>query len=238
MTIILVVDDEKVVARTVERILEGEYQVHVAYNGADALKIARRISPSLIILDIIMPGMDGLETCRELRSDPLLKSVPVLFLTGKGRPEERVEGLEAGADDYLAKPFDVRELLLRVKAILRRTSPGVRPVTPPASGTCLPLLEVGDLTLNCSNFQLSTPQTTVQLTPVEFDLLYHLMTHPGQVFSSSQLLRDLWGYPGDAGSPDLVRVHIRNLRRKIEADSSHPSFIRTVSRHGYTVLAE
>ena len=238
MAIVLVVDAEEVVARTVERALQGEYQVHVAYNGADALKIARRISPSLIILDIIMPGMDGLETCRELRSDPLLKSVPILFLSGKGRPEERVEGLEAGADDYLAKPFNVRELLLRVKAILRRTSPGVRPVTPPASGTGLPLLVVGDLTLNCSNFQLSTPQTTVQLTPVEFDLLYYLMTHPGQVFSCSQLLRDLWGYPGDAGSPDLVRVHIGNLRRKIEADSSHPRFIRTVSRHGYTVSAE
>lgn len=235
---ILVVDDEEVVARTVERTLQGEYQVHVAHNGADALKIARRISPSLIILDIIMPGMDGLETCRELRSDPLLESVPILFLTGKGRPEERVEGLEAGADDYLAKPFDVRELLLRVKAILRRTSPEVRPMTPPASGTGLPLLVVGDLTLNCRDFQLSTPQTTVQLTPVEFDLLYYLMTHPGQVFSSSQLLRDLWGYPGDAGSPDLVRVHIRNLRRKIEADSGHPRFIRTVSRHGYTISAQ
>ena len=107
MAIVLVVDDEEVVARTVERALQGEYQVHVAYNGADALKIARRISPSLIILDIIMPGMDGLETCRELRSDPLLKSVPILFLTGKGRPEERVEGLEAGADDCLSKPYMV-----------------------------------------------------------------------------------------------------------------------------------
>jgi len=238
MAIVVVVDDEEVVARTVERTLQGEYQVHVAYNGADALKMARRICPSLIILDIIMPGMDGLETCRELRSDPLLESVPILFLTGKGRPEERVEGLEAGADDYLAKPFDVRDLLLRVKAILRRTCPRVRPMTPPASETELSLLVVGDLTLDCSDFQLNTPQTTVQLTPVEFDLLYYLMTHPGQVFICEQLLRDLWGYPGDAGSADLVRVHIGNLRRKIEADSSHPRFIRTVSRHGYTVSAE
>jgi DNA-binding response OmpR family regulator len=132
----------------------------------------------------------------------------------------------------------VRELLLRAKAILRRSSPDVRPVTPPASGTGLPLLAVGDPTLNCSDFQLSTPQTTVQLKPVEFDLLSYLMTHPGQVFSCSQLLVDLWGYPGDAGSPDLVRVHIWSLRRMMGADSNHPRFIQTVSRHACTVSAE
>lgn len=231
MANILVVDDEERVALSIERSLHHQYQVRVAYQAADALKIARRINPDLVILDIMMPGVDGLQLCRELRADPLLQAVPILFLTARGRVEEKIEGFEAGADDYLTKPFDVRELQFRVKAILRRTStPDSRP-TPEQ-------LSVGELTLNCQNFQLSTGKKTVLLTPVEFDLMYHLMSHPGQVFSSERLLRELWDYPSDIGSPDLVRMHVRNLRLKIEPDSSQPRFILTVPRHGYTIALE
>lgn len=229
---ILVVDDEERVALSIERSLRREeYQVRVANNGGDALKIARREKPDLIILDIIMPGMDGLQVCRELRADPTLKSVPILFLTARGRVEDRIEGFEAGADDYLTKPFDVRELLLRVQAITRRT----------AAQTAKPgvdQLSIGPLVLNCQNYQLSTGEKTVLLTPVEFDLMYHLMSHPGQVFSGERLLRELWDYPSDTGSPDLVRMHIRNLRLKIEPDSQTPRFILTVPRHGYTIATE
>jgi DNA-binding response OmpR family regulator len=231
MANILVVDDEERVALSIERSLQQNYQVRVAYNGTDALKIARRITPDLIILDIMMPGIDGIQVCRELRMDPLLHSVPILFLTARGRVEDKIEGFEAGADDYLTKPFDVRELLLRVKAILQRTSAQGGQITTDE-------LKVGKLTLNCQNYQLSTDEKTVLLTPVEFDLMYHLMSHPGQVFSGERLLRELWDYPSDTGSPDLVRMHVRNLRLKIEPDSRNPRFLITVPRHGYTIALE
>ncbi len=231
MTSILVVDDEERVALSIERSLQQSYQVRVAYNGTDALKIARRINPNLVILDIMMPGMDGLQVCRELRSDPILQEVPILFLTARGRVEDKIEGFEAGADDYLTKPFDVRELLLRVRAILQRTtSQEQTPTTDQIS--------VGKLNLNCQNYQLTTDEKTILLTPVEFDLMYHLLSHPGQVFSGERLLRELWDYPSDTGSPDLVRMHVRNLRLKIEPDSRNPRFLLTVPRHGYTIALE
>ncbi|MCG3210104.1 MAG: Transcriptional regulatory protein WalR [Anaerolineae bacterium] len=232
MASILVVDDEERVALSIERSLQPYYQVRVAYNGTDALKIARRVNPNLIILDIMMPGMDGLQVCREIRSDPILKPVPILFLTARGRVEDRIEGFEAGADDYLTKPFDVRELLLRVKAILSRVTDR-QDEKPPAD-----TITIGQLKLNCQNYQLTTGEKTILLTPVEFDLMYHLMSHPGQVFSGERLLRELWDYPSDTGSPDLVRMHVRNLRLKIEPDSRNPRFLLTVPRHGYTIATD
>jgi len=229
MHTILVVDDEEPVALSIELSLRRDYQVRVANSATDALKIIRRSPPDLIILDIIMPGMDGIQFCNELRKDPLFKSIPILFLTAKGRIEDKIAGLEAGADDYLTKPFDVRELQLRVKAILRRVDE-----TQPAESTPEEL-RVGDLVLNCQNYQITAGEKTVLLTPVEFDLMYHLMSHPNQVFSGERLLRELWDYPSDTGSPDLVRMHIRNLRLKIEPDSRNPKYILTIPRHGYTI---
>ncbi len=231
MPSILVVDDEEPVAQTIEHALRRDYQVWVVYSAIEALKVARRINPDLIILDILMPGMDGLEACRELRRDPILKSVPILFLTALGRVEDRIEGFEAGADDYLSKPFDIRELMLRVKAILRRGTAERREVR-------LSRIEVGGLTLDCQAYQVDAGGPKVLLTPVEFDLLYHLMSHPNDIFSSERLLHEVWDYPSDVGSPDLVRMHIKNLRRKIEPDSSNPRFILTIPRHGYTIAKE
>ena len=231
MPSILVVDDEEPVAQTIEHALRRDYQVWVVYSAIEALKVARRINPDLIILDILMPGMDGLEACRELRRDPILKSVPILFLTALGRVEDRIEGFEAGADDYLSKPFDIRELMLRVKAILRRGTAERREVRPSR-------IEVGELTLDCQTYQVDTGGPKVLLTPVEFDLLYHLMSHPNDIFSSERLLHEVWDYPSDVGSPDLVRMHIKNLRRKIEPDSNHPRFILTIPSHGYTIAKE
>lgn len=229
MHTILVVDDEEPVALSIELSLRRDYQVRVANSAIEALKIIRRAVPDLIILDIMMPGMDGIQFCNELRKDPMFRAIPILFLTAKGRIEDKIAGLEAGADDYLTKPFDVRELQLRVKAILRRISDAQPAEDTPEK------LAVGDLELNCQNYQLSTPEKTVLLTPVEFDLMYHLMSHPNQVFSGERLLRELWDYPSDTGSPDLVRMHIRNLRLKVEPDSRNPRFILTVPRHGYTI---
>ncbi len=234
MATILVIDDDSIVAKSVELSLRHNgFQVSVANSGVEGLRLARRESPDLIILDILMPGMDGYEVCRELRADPLLGDVPVLFLTAKGKDEDKIEGFWAGGDDYLTKPFNIDELVLRVKAILRRNQPvreekAVQPRT----------LRVGDLNLDCRTFEVSTPAKTVLLTPIQFDLLYHLMSHAGEVFSAERLLREVWDYPYDTGSPDLVRVHVRNIRERIELDSSDPQFLRTVPGHGYTIFAE
>jgi DNA-binding response OmpR family regulator len=204
----------------------------VANSAGEAFRIARRERPDLIILDVIMPGMDGIQFCRELRGDAALKSIPILFLTARGRIEDKLAGLEAGGDDYLTKPFDVRELLLRVSAILRRTGQTNQ------SQTSVEEISAGQLTLNCNNYQLTTAEKTVLLTPVEFDLVHHLISHPNQVFSGERLLRELWDYPSDTGSPDLVRMHVRNLRLKIEPDPRLPRYILTVPRHGYTVASD
>ncbi len=226
---IMVVDDDEIVARTIERSLRaGGFQVVVVESGVDALRVARRNPPNLMVLDVLMPGMDGYEVCRQLRNDPLLKDLPVLFLTAKGKEEDRIQGLRAGADDYLGKPFNLDELYLRVRAILRRTRKDYETEIPS-------LIQVGEYRLNTRSFEVTGSCGTVVLTPVQFDLLYHLMSHPGQVFSPERLLQEVWDYPHDAGSSDLVRVHIKNLRSKIEADSANPKFIRTIKGHGYTV---
>lgn len=227
---VLVVDDDVEVAKSIEASLRKNYQVSVVYSGIEAIKEARRHRPDLIVLDVVMPGMDGLETCRELRVDPALASVPILFLTALGRPEDRVAGLRAGADDYLTKPFNLEELQLRIAAILRRvTQINLTPVS---------TLTIKDLTLDRNSYQVTTDKKRAKLTPVEFDLLYHLMMHPDEVFTSDRLLQEVWDYPTESGSPDLVRMHIKNLRNKIEADPSNPEFIITIPRRGYTITSE
>jgi DNA-binding response OmpR family regulator len=226
---ILVVDDDELVARTVERLLRANgFRVSVAHSGVEALQAARRNRPDLMILDVMMPGMDGYEVCRRVRVDPLLQDLPVLFLTAKGKEEDRIEGFRAGADDYLGKPFNLDEIYFRVRAILRRTKRG----QPRAKA---PVLSVDEYALDTRTFTLKTPRGVVNLTPVQFDLLYYLMSHPGQVFSPERLLQEVWDYPHDTGSPDLVRVHIKNLRARIEENPSKPQFLRTVKGHGYTV---
>lgn len=228
-SLILVVDDDEIVARTIERSLRaGGFRVEVVHTGVEALRTARRQPPDLMVLDIIMPGMDGFEVCRQVRADPILHDLPVLFLTAKGKEEDRIVGLRAGADDYLIKPFNLDELYLRVRAILRRTRRKLR-TDPPKS------LSVGAHRLDTRSFEIEGPNGTSILTPVQFDLLYHLMSHPGQVFSPERLLQDVWDYPHDTGSPDLVRVHIKNLRVKTEGDPSNPLFIQTIKGHGYKV---
>lgn len=227
---ILVVDDDPEVAKSIEATLRKTYKVFVVHSGIEAIKEARRHPPDLIVLDVVMPGLDGLETCQELRIDPALATVPILFLTALGRPEDRVAGLRAGADDYLTKPFNLEELQLRIKAILRRVA---QTPLPPS-----PKLTRANLTLDKSNYQVTTDQKQVRLTPIEFELLYHLMMHPNEVFTSDRLLQEVWDYPSESGSPDLVRMHIKNLRKKIEVDPSKPQYILTIPRRGYTIATE
>jgi DNA-binding response OmpR family regulator len=227
---VLVVDDDPEVAKSIEATLRRHYQVFVVYSGVGAIKEARRHQPDIIVLDVVMPGMDGLETCRQLRTDPTLADIPILFLTALGRPEDRVAGFRAGADDYLTKPFNLEELQLRLKAILRRVS-RTAPPTPPTTAQ----IEISNLILDRHSYCVTTAEKQSILTPVEFDLLYHLMTHPNEVFTSDRLLKEVWDYPSESGSPDLVRMHIKNLRQKIEVDPQKPEYILTIPRRGYTI---
>jgi len=210
---ILVVDDDLDVARTIELSLRRheEFQVTLALSGAEALQTIRRSPPDLVVLDIIMPGMDGHEVCSQLRTDPLHRDLPILFLSAKGQVGDRIEGLSLGADDYMAKPYHIEELVLRIKAILRRVQRKRQREEDASAST---MIQVGGLILDTKTFQATVENgRNVLLTPVEFDLLYHLMSNAGTVFSSSRLLQEVWNYPYDTGSPDLVRMHIRNLTK-------------------------
>jgi DNA-binding response OmpR family regulator len=265
ITNILVIEDDEIVARTIERSLRGEqYRITVANSGVEGIKIARRINPDLVILDVIMPGMDGYTVCREMRADPITTGVPILFLTAKVKDEDRITGFNAGADDYLCKPFNIDELILRVRAILRRTkiqkrvqivdepepdvpdelSPNIRTILTQINNETKAIetnqcIVVGEFVLDTRSFELHSPaRGKIRLTPVQFDLLYHLMSHPGQIFSPTRLLDEVWDYPSDTGSPDLVRVHIKNLRERVEPDPKVPVFIKTVPGYGYTVSPE
>ncbi len=251
---ILVIEDDDIVARTIERSLRGdEFRVVLTHSGVEGLKAARRKPPDLVILDIIMPGMDGFTVCRELRADPLLSEVPILFLTAKIKDEDKIAGFNAGADDYLTKPFNIDELIMRLRAILKRAqrqqlgeigeNDAEKSKVIPENGNgslreseSRHCLSVGDFILDTRSYELHTPKRgRIRLTPVQYELLLHLMRHPGEIFSPVRLLDEVWDYPSDTGSPDLVRVHIKNLRERVEEDPRHPKFIRTVPGYGYTV---
>ena len=257
-THILVIEDDDIVARTIERSLRGEeFRVTLTSSGVEGLKLARRRPPDLVILDIIMPGMDGYTVCREMRADPLLAPTPILFLTAKTKSEDKITGFNAGGDDYLCKPFNIDELILRIRAILRRAR-GSREMGLGARGSKRRAVQasatlndqvmvadeqhqlvVGGYALDTRSYEVSTPSRgKVRLTPVQFELLHHLMRHPGEIFSPGRLLDEVWDYPSDTGSPDLVRVHIKNLRERVEDDPKTPRFIRTVPGYGYTVGLE
>lgn len=233
MALILVIDDDDLVSRTLQRALKMyDHQVMTASSGIEGMQLARRHRPDLFILDIMMPGVDGYQVCRQIRGDPLLQDLPVLFLTAKAKDEDKIEGFRAGGDDYLVKPFNMQELELRVKAILRRAGPE-KPEPEQVNEVV-----VGNVVLDCRTFKVTTPYQTILLTNVQFDLLYHLMSHADQVFNSQQLLQDVWDYPRDTGSPELVRAHIKNLREKIEPSPADPIYIKTIQGHGYSFSSE
>lgn len=227
---ILLADDEPDLVWSVQHYLAAnDFHVTVAKDGLEALTVARQCHPDLVILDIMMPRLDGLQVCQVLRNDPSLADVLILFLTGKGSVEERLAGLDSGGDDYLVKPFDVRELFSRVKTLLRRAHSSGR--------THFRTLVVGPLTLDADTRHVQVKEKTVLLTPTEWKLLYHLASHAGKVFSQTELLQQAWGYPLEAASLGLVRWYIKKLREKIEPDPDHPIYIRTLPHHGYALVA-
>lgn len=220
---ILVVDDERPIADILKFNLEREgYEVEVAFDGPEALDKARRLAPDLIILDIMLPGMDGFQVCREVRA---FSSVPILMLTAKEAEIDKVVGLELGADDYVTKPFSPRELLARVRAVLRRSQPQ-------AGGQQASVIRSGGLTIDLQSYEVWRGDRRIELSPREFDLLRFLATHPGQVFTREALLRQVWGYDyfGDVRTVDVT---VRRLREKIEPNPAQPEYIRTRRGVGY-----
>jgi DNA-binding response OmpR family regulator len=231
MAHILVVDDEPTVLETVSQILEeaGHYVTRTT-SGHDALVLIQQQPPELIILDIIMPEMNGLDLCQRLRGDPFTAKLPILFLTAKGQPGDIARGLNIGGDDYLTKPFEVVELPARVAAILRRSSGGSLDMQ--ASN-----LVVGSLRLNLTRPEVQHEDRLIELRSTEYRLLHYLMQHAGHPVSTEQLLEHVWDYPPGTGDPALVYVHIGNLRTKLERDPQVPSLLRNVRGRGYLIPA-
>ncbi len=228
---ILAVDDDPDVLGTVARALRREgYEVGRANSGLEALKMLGERYPDLVILDIIMPGLDGLDVCRKIRADHQYDNLAILFLTAKGQTEDVVAGLDAGGDDYVTKPFELAELTARVRALVRR---GQRNTVMES-----PVIIIGGLRLDSNTHQVTiNDQDMVQLTATEHRLLRYLMEHPNQALSPQHLLEAVWDYPAETGDPDLVRAHVRNLRAKLETGDDTASFIRTIHGVGYMISA-
>jgi len=222
---ILVVDD-KANVRTLVRdyLTEQGFRVVVADNGRNALYAARHDKPDLILLDIMMPEMDGFEFIRAFRKE---SETPIILLTARLEESDKVVGLELGADDYVTKPFSMRELLARIRTVLRRAGKAPEPSR---------VLRVADIVLDRENHSVSVADHPVQLTPSEFDLLAVLMSSPGRVYSRMDLLRELEGTSFE-GVARTIDQHIRNLRTKIEADPAHPRYVETVFGVGYRFTA-
>lgn len=223
---IMAVDDDVEVLETLGRVLKHEaFDVTLASSGAQALKLLETAHPDMLILDIIMPEMDGITVCRRLRRDARFASLPILFLTAKGSTDDIVTGLDAGADDYVVKPFELAELRARVGALLRR---GAR------EKNSASIIELADLRLDSDTYRVFVGDDCIQLTSTEHRLLRYLMEHPNQALSPSHLLQAVWEYPPNTGDPDLVRAHVRNLRAKIEKNATR-KYIRTIHGVGYMI---
>jgi DNA-binding response OmpR family regulator len=222
---ILVVDDDATIRDILERYLRREgFAVRTTADGQTALQTVHAEKPDLIVLDLMLPEIDGWELCRRLRAET---TIPILMLTARGEEYERILGLGLGADDYVTKPFSPGEVVARIKAIFRRIDM-IRAVTPLREE----IIHVGAITIDPLARQVTLAGRQVVLTPKEFDLLYFLASHPRQVFSQQQLLDQVWGYTY-AGETSTVTVHVRHLREKIEADPAHPQIIETVWGSGY-----
>lgn len=232
MNKILVVDDDKNLLEVIKYNLSKEgYSVISAENGTQAIEIARQEKPDLIILDVMLPGIDGFEVCRILRKE---MSLPILILSAKTDEIDKVVGLELGADDYIAKPFSVRELMARVRATLRRgqlTEQKTSSKTPDEV-KARAILKGHELELDTVRHNVSLKGASLALTPKEFELLAFLMRYKGQVFSRAQLMEKVWGYTFD-GSKRTVDVHIRWLRQKIEENPEEPKILVTIIGFGY-----
>lgn len=230
MNRILVVDDEPAVTDLLAyNLRKALYDVLIATNGADALRLAREASPDLILLDLMIPEVDGLDVCRELRKT---SGVPIIMITARGEEVDRVVGLELGADDYVCKPFSVRELLARIKAVLRRTQPGDEATDPSTH-----LHDPGGLSLDVERRLVTIGDASLDLTRLEFDLLHYLLLNAGRVLTRERLLEQAWGYDF-AGDTRAVDSAVKRLRAKLRTISHDADVIEAVRGVGYRIRHE
>jgi len=226
---ILIVDDDKQIVRLVRAYLEqAGFQVFTAYDGGIALHIIRRERPDLVVLDLMLPDQDGWDITRTIRADPTLAGTPIIMLTARIEDADKIVGLELGADDYITKPFSPREVVARVRAVLRRA----------VSGPAKPrVLQLGSLVMHLDQHKVLVDGQLVDLTPTEFDLLRVLMENPGYALTRSELIEKGLGYTYE-GLDRTLDSHIKNLRRKIEPDPANPTYIETVYGVGYRLRGE
>lgn len=221
MTLIMVVDDDQDLAEMLAIVLTGEgMEVDLVSRGDQVMEVYRNTPPDLVLLDLMLPGLNGIEVCKLIRSESM---IPIVMLTAKGEATEVVKGLEAGADDYIVKPFQTNELLARIKARLRRTS-----VPTVASSK----LEFGGVSIDLVAHEVRRGEKVIALTRLEFDLLLALAREPGRVFTREALLAEVWGYRHSSDTR-LVNVHIQRIRSKIERDPNQPELVLTVRGVGY-----
>jgi two-component system, OmpR family, response regulator RpaA len=224
---ILVIDDDAAIAELVAINLEmAGYEVTHAEDGIKGQALAIQLLPDLIVLDLMLPRVDGFTVCQRLRRDDRTADIPVLMLTALSQTQDKVEGFNSGADDYLTKPFELEEMLARVRALLRRTD------RIPQAAKHSEILNYGPLTLVPERFEAVWYVKTVKLTHLEFELLHCLLQRHGQTVSPSEILKEVWGYDPD-DDIETIRVHIRHLRTKMEPDPRHPRYIKTVYGAGY-----
>lgn len=215
---ILIVDDDENIAELISLYLTKEcFETSIVYDGESALEAVKTFKPNLILLDLMLPGIDGYQVCREVRSS---SSTPIIMLSAKGEIFDKVLGLELGADDYMEKPFDTKELVARVKAVLRRYKPAAAPAAEPSAPAArIKMVEYPDLTINLTNYSVVYKGRTLEMPPKELELLYFLASSPNQVFTREQLLDQIWGYEY-IGDTRTVDVHIKRLREKIRDHES------------------
>jgi two-component system, OmpR family, alkaline phosphatase synthesis response regulator PhoP len=220
---ILVVDDEENILELIRFNLENNgYEVITAANGIDAVKLAKSENPQLVLLDLMLPGMDGYDVCKEIRMDKSLAGIPIIMITAKGEELDKILGLELGADDYITKPFSIREMLARVKAVLRRTT---TQFTDKA-------YRFGSISVDFQRHEVLRNDEKIDLTLKEFELLEILIKNKGRVMTRDFLLDKIWGYEY-IGETRTVDVHIRHLRQKVEEDDKNPKYIETIRGIGY-----
>ena len=221
---VLVIEDDRHIAEILRTTLATQHFAPIVANdGGTGLSEARRLLPSLILLDLLLPTMDGWEVCRRLRADEKTRHIPIIMVTAKGEEEDRVAGLELGADDYVVKPFSTRELVARIRAVFRRKA---------SQTSAADQVRVGELEIDASRHVITVAGRSVHLTMMEFTILQRLAQEPGRVFTRDQLLTFLWGKDCFAQEHNLD-VHIHAIRKKIEADPGHPLYIQTVHGVGY-----
>jgi two-component system, OmpR family, response regulator MprA len=229
---VLVIDDQANIIEFIKLGLKYEgFLVESATDGPQGLAAAQRGNPDLIILDIMLPGIDGLEVCRQLRANPTTRNIPILMLTAKDDVHDRIAGLDTGADDYLTKPFSFEELVARIRAILRRQNRGRNE---DGEGANIQILQFDDLQINTSTREVMRGTRQIELTATEYNLLHLFMSHPKEVLDRQTILNRVWGYDF-LGETNIIEVYVRYLREKIEDSPSTPRLIQTVRGVGYVL---